>query len=56
MKSKTTLATFTVVFAVLGGSGIYAQDKYSLVTPSGRGPPPAPRPKNRSGLPIQPCA
>src|SRR5512132_1677337 len=37
MKSKNilVLATVTAAFAVLGGTTVYAQDKYSLKSPSG---------------------
>ena len=34
-KSKLTIAIATAVFAVLGGIAVYAQDKYSLKSPSG---------------------
>src|SRR5437763_12368986 len=34
-KSKLTIAIATAVFAVLGGLAVYAQDKYSLTSPSG---------------------
>ena len=34
-KSKRTIAIATAVFAVLGGTAVYAQDKYSLKSPSG---------------------
>src|SRR3982074_1319561 len=34
-KSKLTIAIATAVFAVLGGMAVYAQDKYSLKSPSG---------------------
>src|SRR6267143_1532188 len=34
-KSKLTIATATAVLAVLGAAAIYAQDKYSLKSPSG---------------------
>jgi hypothetical protein len=34
-KSKLTIAIATAVFAVLGGMAVYAQDKYSLNSPSG---------------------
>ncbi len=34
-KIKLTIAIATAVFAVLGGIAVYAQDKYSLETPSG---------------------
>src|SRR5438046_9476543 len=34
-KSKLTIAIATAVFAVLGGLAVYAQDKYSLASPSG---------------------
>ena len=34
-KSKLTNAMATVVFAVLGATAVYAQDKYSLISPSG---------------------
>ena len=34
-KSKLTIATATVILAVVGGTAIYAQDKYSLESPSG---------------------
>src|SRR6202051_763051 len=35
MKHKSKLAIATAVFAVLGGMAVYAQDKYSLSSPSG---------------------
>jgi pullulanase/glycogen debranching enzyme len=34
-KSKLTMAIATAVLVVLGGTVVYAQDKYSLKTPSG---------------------
>src|SRR6267154_1762813 len=34
-KSRLTIAIATAVFAVLGGIAVYAQDKYSLKSPSG---------------------
>src|SRR5437763_9436262 len=34
-KSKMTIAIATAMFAVLGGMAVYAQDKYSLKSPSG---------------------
>ena len=34
-KSKLTIAIATAVLAVLGGAAVYAQDKYSLKSPSG---------------------
>ena len=34
-KSKLTIAISTAVLGVLGGTAIYAQDKYSLKSPSG---------------------
>ena len=34
-KSKLTIAIATAVLAVLGGAAVYAQDKYSLESPSG---------------------
>ena len=34
-KSKLTIAMATAVLAVLGGTAVYAQDKYSLNSPSG---------------------
>ena len=34
-KSKLTIAMATAVLAVLGGTAAYAQDKYSLKSPSG---------------------
>ena len=34
-KSKLTIAIATAVLAVLGGTAVYAQDKYSLKSPSG---------------------
>jgi hypothetical protein len=34
-KSKLTVAIATAVFAVLGGTAVYAQDKYSLKSPGG---------------------
>src|SRR3954451_19389751 len=34
-KSRLTIAIATGVFAVLGGMAVYAQDKYSLKSPSG---------------------
>ena len=34
-KSTLTIATATAVFAFLGGMAVYAQDKYSLESPSG---------------------
>src|SRR6202165_1524014 len=34
-KSKLTIATATAVLAVLGAAAVYAQDKYSLKSPSG---------------------
>jgi Cytochrome P460 len=34
-KSKLTIAMATAVLAVLGGAAVYAQDKYSLESPSG---------------------
>jgi hypothetical protein len=34
-KSKLTIATLTAVLAVLGAAAVYAQDKYSLKSPSG---------------------
>ena len=34
-KSKLTIAKATAVLAVLGGTAVYAQDKYSLKSPSG---------------------
>jgi hypothetical protein len=34
-KSKLTNAMATVVFAVLGATAVHAQDKYSLISPSG---------------------
>jgi len=34
-KSRLTIATATAVLAVLGGTDVYAQDKYSLKSPSG---------------------
>src|ERR1700704_652944 len=34
-KSKLTIAIATAAFAVLGGMAVYAQDKYSLKSPSG---------------------
>ena len=33
-KSKLTIATATAVLAVLGAAAVYAQDKYSLKSPS----------------------
>ena len=33
--SKATIATAAIVLATLGGSAIYAQEKYSLISPSG---------------------
>src|SRR3974377_2351234 len=35
LKSKLTIAIATAVLAVLGGAAVYAQDKYSLQSPSG---------------------
>ena len=35
LKSKLTMAIATAVLAVLGGAAVYAQDKYSLQSPSG---------------------
>jgi len=34
-KSKLTIAIATAVLAVLGAAAVYAQDKYSLKSPSG---------------------
>ena len=34
-KSKLTISAATAVLAVLGGTAVYAQDKYSLKSPSG---------------------
>src|ERR1700738_2456748 len=34
-KSKLTVAIATAALAVLGGAAVYAQDKYSLKSPSG---------------------
>src|SRR6202048_429231 len=34
-KSNVTIAIATAVLAVLGGAAVYAQDKYSLKSPSG---------------------
>jgi cytochrome P460 len=34
-KNKLTIATVTVVFAAMAGTAIYAQEKYSLISPSG---------------------
>jgi hypothetical protein len=34
-KSKLTIAIATAVLAVLGAMAVYAQDKYSLKSPSG---------------------
>src|SRR5712664_3027771 len=34
-KSKLTISIATAVLAVLGGTAVYAQDKYSLKSPSG---------------------
>ena len=34
-KSRLTIAIATAVLAVLGATTVYAQDKYSLKTPSG---------------------
>src|SRR3989442_14349200 len=34
-KSRLTISIATAVFAMLGGIAVYAQDKYSLKTPSG---------------------
>src|ERR1700730_10555151 len=34
-KSKLTIAIATAVLAVLGATAVYAQDKYSLKSPSG---------------------
>ena len=34
-KSKLLIAIATAVLAVLGGKAVYAQDKYSLKSPSG---------------------
>jgi hypothetical protein len=34
-KSKLTIAIATAVLAVLGGTAIYAQEKYALKSPSG---------------------
>ena len=34
-KSELTVAIASAVFAVLGGTAVYAQDKYSLKSPSG---------------------
>src|SRR6266852_5801777 len=34
-KSKLTIAIATAALAVLGGTTVYAQDKYSLKSPSG---------------------
>ena len=34
-KSKLTIAIAAAVFAVLGAAAVYAQDKYSLKSPSG---------------------
>jgi hypothetical protein len=34
-KSKLTIAIATAVLAMLGGTAVYAQDKYSLKSPSG---------------------
>ena len=34
-KSELTVAIATAMLAVLGGTAIYAQDKYSLRSPSG---------------------
>ena len=34
-KSRLTIAIATTVFAALGGMAVYAQDKYSLKSPSG---------------------
>jgi hypothetical protein len=34
-KSKLTIAIATAVLAVLGDAAVYAQDKYSLKSPSG---------------------
>src|SRR5438045_8669523 len=36
-KSKLTIAIATAVLPVLGGAAVYAQDKYSLKSPSGIG-------------------
>jgi hypothetical protein len=35
MKSRLTVAIATVLLAVLGGTAVHAQEKYSLKTPSG---------------------
>jgi hypothetical protein len=35
LKSKLTIAIATATLAVLGGAAVYAQDKYSLKSPSG---------------------
>ncbi len=34
-KNKLTIATATAVISVLAGTAVYAQDKYSLISPSG---------------------
>ena len=34
-RSKLTIAVATAVLAALGGTAVYAQDKYSLISPSG---------------------
>jgi len=34
-KTKLTIATATAVLAVLGAAAVYAQDMYSLKSPSG---------------------
>jgi hypothetical protein len=34
-RRQLTIAAATAAFAVLGGAALYAQDKYTLVTPSG---------------------
>src|SRR4030088_235981 len=34
-KSKLTIAIATAVFAILGGTAVYAQDKYALKSPDG---------------------
>jgi hypothetical protein len=34
-KSKFTISIATAVLTVLGGTAVYAQDKYSLKSPSG---------------------
>src|SRR3984893_2128141 len=35
MKRKSNIAVATAVLAILGGAAVYAQDKYSLKSPSG---------------------